>query len=414
MREVTAKLTAALEARNIPAAGLATPGRACIDAALLRETLGRWAGTGAVIGNHTATHPDLNTTPIADYLANVDRGQRLIEDAVATDGRWFRPPYLHSGDEPRKKEALARHLEENGYRIAPVTVDNQEWVYAAVYADARGRGDEALLDRLVAGYLDHLAASMRFYEELSRAVFGREIPQVLLLHASPLNADHLGAVLDMLEARGYRFIGLPEAVADSAYERPDAYVGPRGLSWIQRWALAAGVAVPDEPREAPWVAEALARLRAGQAPVVPGPAARPGEAANPAASPGRQDSPRAAIAAASRAFSGAYVTGDTATIRELYTPEALLLPAETDVRGRDAIVRYFAPGPRRRNLAHAMASDDLQISGDLAVDVGTWTNTWAIDDGEPRTASGRYLVVWRRGADGRWRIEVDMWHRPGS
>lgn len=261
--EVTAKLTGFLEERSIPAAGLASPGRQCFDAALLQETLGRWREIGAVVGNHTATHPDLNSTPVDDYLANIDRAQRLIDEAVGPEPRWFRPPYLHMGDDARSKAALERHLSANGYRLAPVTVDNQEWVYAAVYQQAKPHGDVALLERLVDAYIEHLAASMQFYERLSVDVFGREIPQVLLLHANRLNADHIGAVTTMLEARGYRVVSLTDAVSDSAYARPDTYVGPRGLSWIQRWALEAGVPVPDEPREDAWVAEALERNRAG-------------------------------------------------------------------------------------------------------------------------------------------------------
>lgn len=123
---------------------------------------------------------------------------------------------------------------------------------------------------------------------------------------------------------------------------------------------------------------------------------------------------REAITTASRAFSDAYVAGDTAAIRGLYTEDARLLPPGREVRGRDAIVRYFAPGPNRVNLTHAMTSADLSIEGDLAIDLGTWSNTWRIGDGEAQEASERYLVVWRRGEDGRWRIDVDMWHRPGG
>ena len=102
---------------------------------------------------------------------------------------------------------------------------------------------------------------MAFYEALSPAVFGREIPQTLLLHANLLNAEHLGRVVAMLEGRGYRFIGLTEALSDPAYLREDTYVGPRGLSWLQRWAMEDGIPVPDEPREAEWVAEAFRRLQ---------------------------------------------------------------------------------------------------------------------------------------------------------
>ena len=255
VRMVTLRLTGVIESRRVPAAGLATPGRSCISSALLRETLQRWRAVGAIIGNHTATHLDLNATPIAEYLANIEAAQRLI-DATGTDtDRWFRAPYLHMGSDSARKQALAGYLTSQGYRVAPVTVDNQEWVYAAVYADARRRGDAALAERVAGAYLSHLEESMIFYESLSRAVLGREVPQVLLLHANLLNADLLGPVITMLAGRGYRFVALAEAVKDRAYGRRDPYIGPRGLSWLQRWAIEQGVTVPPEPREARWVAD---------------------------------------------------------------------------------------------------------------------------------------------------------------
>jgi hypothetical protein len=68
---------------------------------------------------------------------------------------------------------------------------------------------------------------MAYYERLSIEVFGRQIPQVLLLHANLLNAEHLERVVDMLAARAYAFIGLPKAVSDPAYAREDTYVGPQ-------------------------------------------------------------------------------------------------------------------------------------------------------------------------------------------
>jgi ketosteroid isomerase-like protein/peptidoglycan/xylan/chitin deacetylase (PgdA/CDA1 family) len=518
VQSVTAKLTGILRARSLPAAGLVTPGGECTTPALLAETLAVWQAVGAVLGNHTTTHPDFNTTSIAAYLAGIDRAQRLIDDAVQTEGRWFRPPLLHMGDEPRKKNALTAHLVDNGYRVAPVTVDNQEWVYAAVYADARARDDETLARRVADAYVEHLAESMVFYERLSIDVFGREIPQVLLLHANLLNAEQLGRVVDMLSARGYDFVGMPDALRDPAYARVDTYIGPRGLSWLQRWALEDGIPIAPEPREASWVAAAFrasqqrstaetavrealqhyleghatgqsahfdsvfhdvanlhwiandsVRTRSGDAyiagaPGLPAPdesrrrrriawvevtgntaVARidldyPGawitdymalletdgewrivnkiyhvDRGEERAVPVRTPDPREEIGAASRAFSAAYVAGDTAAIRELYTVDAALLPPERDVHGRDAIVRYFAPARSRTNIAHAMTSQDLRISDDSAVDVGTWSNSWRVGEEPVREASGRYLVVWRLGTDGRWRIEYDMWHRaPGG
>ena len=122
----------------------------------------------------------------------------------------------------------------------------------------------------------------------------------------------------------------------------------------------------------------------------------------------------AAIAERSAAFSRAYLAGDTVAIRELYTADALLLPPGGFVQGADRVARYFAPGPRRENLAHAMDSEHLDVRGSTAVDVGSWSNSWRVDDGPVAEASDRYLIVWRREDDGRWRIAYDMWHRPSS
>ena len=120
----------------------------------------------------------------------------------------------------------------------------------------------------------------------------------------------------------------------------------------------------------------------------------------------------AAIMRASRVFSAAYVANDTAALGRVYTDSAVLLPSDREVRGRPAIQRYFAWGPNRRQIAHAMKSESITINGDMAVDVGTWTSTSQRGDAPAATASGRYMVVWVRESDGAWRMLYDMWHRP--
>jgi hypothetical protein len=94
-------------------------------------------------------------------------------------------------------------------------------------------------------------------------VLGREVPQVLLLHANRLKADHLEALLDRTRARGYRFLRLDQVLEDPAYAREDRYLGRRGPSWIERWDAQGGEA-PQGPREHPWVAESYDRLRSAR------------------------------------------------------------------------------------------------------------------------------------------------------
>ncbi len=153
------------------------------------------------------------------------------------------------------KEAFEAFLRERGYRIAPFTIENVDYAFNQVYVQARRANDPALAERLRAAYLDHTDAAFTYFEKLSREMFGREIPQVLLVHANDLNADCLDELLRRLEQRGYRFISLDQALQDPAYKTPDEYVGPYGISWMHRWKIALGMKLSyeDEPDPPPWV-----------------------------------------------------------------------------------------------------------------------------------------------------------------
>lgn len=65
---------------------------------------------------------------------------------------------------------------------------------------------------------------------------------------------------DMMTKRGYAFISLEDALSDPAYKQADNYVGPKGLSWLRRWALDRGMDTEVEPTAAEFVKE-LAKRR---------------------------------------------------------------------------------------------------------------------------------------------------------
>ena len=267
-REVTRQILDALARQDAPAAGFVNASRTCgepVDA-LRDPVLEAWLDAGHELGNHTWSHPDLVRTPLETYLVDVRKGAAPVDSLLRRRGSrlvWFRHPFLHAGNTPAKKAGLERYLEDNSWRVAPVTIDNQEWVYAYVYHQALARGDSALAARVVESYLDHVDGAFAHFEARSREVVGREVPQVLLLHANRLNADHLESLLDRIRARGYVFRRLEQVMKDPAYAREDRYLGRRGPSWIERWAARGGEA-PQGPREHPWVAETYERLRSGR------------------------------------------------------------------------------------------------------------------------------------------------------
>jgi peptidoglycan/xylan/chitin deacetylase (PgdA/CDA1 family) len=268
-REISGKILETLAAADAPAAGFVNASRTCGEppAGVRDEVLEAWLDAGHDLGNHTWSHPDLEWTPLAAYLEDVDRGAAPVDSLLRLRGRrlvWFRHPFLHAGDTPAKKAGLTAHLAENGWRVAPVTVDNQEWVYAYVYQAALARGDSALAGRVAEAYFDHIDDAFAYFETRTREVVGREVPHVLLLHANLLNADLLEPLLARVRARGYRFVELAEAMEDPVYARKDPFVGRGGPSWIERWGIATGGKPSPGPREHPWVGEAYDRLRASR------------------------------------------------------------------------------------------------------------------------------------------------------
>jgi peptidoglycan/xylan/chitin deacetylase (PgdA/CDA1 family) len=267
-REVTREILDVLAREKAPAAGFVNASRTCglpVDA-LRDPVLEAWLDAGHDLGNHTWSHPDIVRIPLEAFLEDVRMGAAPVDSLLRRRGRrlvWFRHPFLHAGDTPAKKAGLAHYLDDNRWRVAPVTVDNQEWVYAYVYHVALTQGNTQLAARVAEAYIAHLDAAFAHFEERSRAVLGREVPQVLLLHANRLNADHLGTLLDRIRARGYVFQRLEQVMKDPEYAREDRYLGRRGPSWIERWAAQGGEA-PQGPREHPWVAELYDRLRSAR------------------------------------------------------------------------------------------------------------------------------------------------------
>lgn len=252
------RLLAHLAAYDAPAAGLVTEGNTCdaLPVGTLAAVLTRWLDAGHTLGNHTYGHPDLVRVSVADYTADIRRGEgttRRLLEARGRRLRYFRHPYLHAGDTAEKKAAVEAFLSAHGYTIAPVTIDSDEWVFAAAYARAVAAGDSAMARRIRAEYVAWSEAVVAHFEGWSREVLGYELPQTALLHANLLHADALGDLLAMYRRRGYRFVSLDEAMEDPAYARPDPYVGRYGNSWLHRWARGAGMEVRWEPDAPDWV-----------------------------------------------------------------------------------------------------------------------------------------------------------------
>lgn len=244
-----------LHRAHVPAIGFVNEGKI---AELNREhqtaNLERWLDARLELGNHTYSHSSLNEVGAGAYIEDIVRGEKITKRLLASHGqqmRYFRSPYLETGKTLKIKTEVMNWLGTHGYQMAPVTIDPDDWEFAEPYDDAIARKDLPAQRRIRTQYLSFMSARIAWAQASSRKLFGRGIAQVMLLHCTRLNADTLDDVLKILRRAHLKPVSLAKALQDPAYRQPDKYVGPDGIDWLERWAEARGIDLPEAGSEDP-------------------------------------------------------------------------------------------------------------------------------------------------------------------
>lgn len=129
------------------------------------------------------------------------------------------------------------------------------------------------------------------------------------------------------------------------------------------------------------------------------------------ASPAGDSRDAASILERSRAFSAAYVRGDTAAMVAMYTPDAAIFPNNSEMlAGREALLKFWAIPDGDRIVRHVATPTQVRVDGDHAYDYGVY-EVDVLRQGKQRPQTrGKYVIVWERGADREWRIKLDIWN----
>lgn len=118
-----------------------------------------------------------------------------------------------------------------------------------------------------------------------------------------------------------------------------------------------------------------------------------------------------AIAAVAERFSAAYMRGDVETMMDCYAREAAIFPAGMDiVSHRDSIRKYWTLAPGRKMTRHKSTAVNITIEGTTAFDHGYFEGASSRDGGEPVSFRGKYVIVWVKESDGKWRMKLDIWN----
>lgn len=185
------------------------------SAPMLKE----WRDAGLFLGNHTWSHMNLNTQPLADWEADLEKNEPVLEKyAAGTDWHWLRYPYLAEGNTPQKREGVRKFLADHGYRIADVTMSFGDYMWNEPYARCAAKNDTAAIAELEKSYLDAAAADVDFRRAMAKTLFGHDIPYVLLMHVGAMDARMLPRLIDLYKSKGFTFITLQEAESDPFYK----------------------------------------------------------------------------------------------------------------------------------------------------------------------------------------------------
>ncbi|MDQ1921050.1 polysaccharide deacetylase family protein [Massilia pseudoviolaceinigra] len=200
-----------------------------------------WGEAGHAIGNHTMTHPDLDSAKIslAQYWQEVMDCDKIIASLPGYQ-KWFRFTYLREGNTPGKRDGMRAFLAAQGYRNAYVSLDTSDWRLDDYLTELLAKNSKADLAPLKKVYLAHVRQRALAYRALSQRLQGRDIAQVILMHHNLINALFLDDVISMFKEMGWTIVSPAKAFEDPVYQLAPQRAAP-GQSLLLSMSRSLGV-----------------------------------------------------------------------------------------------------------------------------------------------------------------------------
>ncbi len=132
--------------------------------------------------------------------------------------------------------------------------------------------------------------------------------------------------------------------------------------------------------------------------------------AQPAAPPDTRAADEAAIRAVDAAWASAAATKDPAQWAAFYTDDArVYVPGGEVAAGKDAITKALTGLVATPGFALTFTPTKVTVAraGDYAYEEGDFAMTMNDKKGKPQTEKGKYVVVWQKQGDGKWKALID-------
>jgi peptidoglycan/xylan/chitin deacetylase (PgdA/CDA1 family) len=246
--EIGKKIISAMKDARLPPAYGFVNGIRTEDEPLSTPVLKEWRDAGLPLGNHTWSHMNLNDRSAADWEADLLKNEPILKEYMGkADWHWIRFPYLAEGDTAEKRDAVRKFLGEHGYKIAGVTMSFGDYMWNEPYARCVAKNDAGAIAQLEKSYLDAAESELSYKRAMAKALYGHDIPYVLLMHVGALDAKLLPRLLQLYRDKGVTFVSLEDAEKDPFY-RADVDISLPGSSDSLEQAMhARGLALPPQP-----------------------------------------------------------------------------------------------------------------------------------------------------------------------
>lgn len=211
-----------------------------------KEILKLWVENGYPLGNHTFSHASINDISIEQYKNEVLSNEKLLSSLGSkNDWKYFRYPYLREGNTFEKRNSIREFLKTNGYKIAQVTIDFEDWAMNAPYARCSDKKKNKEIELLRELFLKDALEQLIRAEKMSQSLFKRSIDHILLLHVGAITSDMMDMLLKKYKEAGVEFISLSEAVKDKAYEIDPKVLGDSGSEFTYQVMRSRGLKLKD-------------------------------------------------------------------------------------------------------------------------------------------------------------------------
>lgn len=201
-----------------------------------------WRDAGLEVGIGSYSDLKFQETTFDDYVADAKKNIELVKPILSENNRqlrYFNYQFSKTGNNFESKNQFEQWLAEQKLRSVPTTFDNLE-VFSNLYKMAEELDEPEASRKIKQDFLNSMEKIIVHYEDYSKELFGREIPQTLVLTPSNLVLDSMDEIFAIFRKHGYEFVSLEDALSDEVFNQTETYTNYEGNSWFNRQAAAKG------------------------------------------------------------------------------------------------------------------------------------------------------------------------------